>query len=249
MHDFIDAFALAFCVTFLLGSIPFGLIISRVFYKTDIRDHGSGNIGTTNAIRTMGKLGGFSVFILDFGKGLLSGFVGIWIGQLFLRLRGSTAIADELFQILSPAGIAPIGDPADFAVSFTQILLTISFLGCTWGHIFSPWLKFKGGKGIAVAVGCIFVTYGIVGACLELSIFIILVLLTRYVSVGSIAAAIACPFFGLYFFWGNWIAVFFCALAGMTVFWAHRENVKRLLVGKENRIGDKKKAYAEGGKQ
>lgn len=245
MQDFIDAFIVTFVVTFLLGSVPFGLIISKVFYKTDIRDHGSGNIGTTNAIRTMGKIGGFSVFILDFGKGLLSGFVALWIGQLFLTLRGEAAVANEIFSILSPLGVAPLGNPADFSVAFVQILLAVSFLGCVWGHVFSPWLKFKGGKGIAVAVGCVFVAYGIVGACLELAIFIILVLVTRYVSVGSIAAAFACPFFGLYFFWGNWVAVFLCALAGMTVFWAHRENIKRLLAHKENRIGDKKKAQAE----
>ncbi|MEG0619911.1 MAG: glycerol-3-phosphate acyltransferase, partial [Raoultibacter sp.] len=61
-----------FAASFLLGSIPFGVIISKVFYKTDIREHGSGNIGTTNAIRTMGKVGGYSVFVLDFGKGIAS---------------------------------------------------------------------------------------------------------------------------------------------------------------------------------
>ena len=61
-----------FVAAFLLGSIPFGLIISKVFYHTDLREHGSGNIGTTNAIRTMGKVGGYAVFVLDFGKGLLS---------------------------------------------------------------------------------------------------------------------------------------------------------------------------------
>lgn len=241
MQDFIDAFLVTFVLTFLLGSIPFGLIISKVFYKTDIRDHGSGNIGTTNAIRTMGKIGGFSVFILDFLKGILSGFVGLFVGRFFLDLRGETAVADGLFSLLSPFGIVPIGDPADFSVAFTQVLLAVSFLGCAWGHIFSPWLKFKGGKGIAVAVGCLFVTFGVVGACFELAIFIVLVVVTRYVSVGSIAAAAACPFVSLYYFWGNWPAVILCCLAAMTIFWAHRENIQRLLAGSENRIGSKKK--------
>ena len=59
-----------FVVSFLLGSIPWGVIISKVFYHTDIREHGSGNIGTTNAMRTMGKVGGSAVFVLDFGKGI-----------------------------------------------------------------------------------------------------------------------------------------------------------------------------------
>lgn len=247
MQDFIDAFLLTFIVTFLLGSIPFGLIISKVFYKIDIRDHGSGNIGTTNAIRTMGKLGGYAVFLLDFGKGVLSGFVGIWIGQLFLHLRGKDAIAHELFSLLEPFGFGPIGDPSAFSVTFLQILLATSFLGCIWGHIFSPWLKFKGGKGIAVAVGCCFIVFGVVGACLELVIFIVLVVLTRYVSIGSMAAALACPFFSLFYFWGSWIAVFICSVAGLTVFWAHRENLKRLRRGTENRIGDKKKMAASKG--
>ena len=242
MQDFIDAFVVVFVAAFLLGSIPFGLIISKVFYHTDIREHGSGNIGTTNAIRTMGKVGGYSVFVLDFGKGLLSGFLGIWIGQLFFSLHGYGAVAGELTAILAPFRLGPVGDPAELATQFSQVLLAVSFLGCTWGHIFSPWLKFKGGKGIAVAVGCLFVTYGVVGACLELAIFIVLVVATRYVSVGSIAAALACPFFSLYFFWGDWLAVVLCSLAGLTVVWAHRENIKRLLSGTENRIGSKKKA-------
>lgn len=247
MQDFIDAFLLTFVLTFLLGSIPFGLVISKVFYKTDIREHGSGNIGTTNAIRTMGKVGGYAVFLLDFGKGILSGFVGMWIGQAFLYLRGKDAIANELFGLLAPFGFGPLGNPADFNVAFVQILLATSFLGCVWGHIFSPWLKFKGGKGIAVAVGCLFVTFGFIGASLELVIFIVLVVLTRYVSVGSMAAALACPFFSLFYLWGNWIAVILCSVAGLTVFWAHRENLKRLLSGTENRIGDKKKEAASEG--
>ena len=62
-----------FVISFLLGSIPWGVIISKVFYHTDIREHGSGNIGTTNAMRTMGKVGGSAVFVLDFGKGIASG--------------------------------------------------------------------------------------------------------------------------------------------------------------------------------
>lgn len=245
MQDFIDAFVVTFLVTFLIGSIPFGLIISKVFYKTDIRKHGSGNIGTTNAIRTMGKLGGYAVFVLDFGKGILSGFVGLFIGQFFLHVRGQDAVANELFSLLAPFGFGSIGDPGDLAVGFTQALLALSFLGCVWGHVFSPWLKFKGGKGIAVAVGCLFVTFGVVGACLELAIFIILVLTTKYVSVGSIAAAVACPFLALWYFWGNWLAVAFCCLVAITIIWAHRDNIKRLIAGTENRIGDKKRSSSE----
>ena len=197
-----------FVVAFLLGSVPWGLVISKVFYHKDLREEGSGNIGTTNAIRSMGKVGGYAVFVLDFGKGVLSGLIGLWVAQAF-----------------------------GFDDALRGIALAAAFLGCTWGHIFSPWLGFKGGKGIAVAVGCLFVTFGPVGALLELAIFIVLVPLTKYVSVGSMAAALACPFFALYFFWGNWLAWALCAIAGLTVFWAHRENLKRLLAGEERRLG------------
>lgn len=219
MQDLLVAGAL-FVAAFLLGSIPFGLIISKVFYHTDIREHGSGNIGTTNAIRTMGKVGGYSVFVLDFGKGLLSGVLA-WAFSWYLLPGGG----------LEPGSL----------VSY-DTMLTVAFLGCVWGHIFSPWLKFKGGKGIAVAVGCLFVVFGWVGAWLELAIFIVLVVATKYVSVGSIAAAVACPLFSLYYFWGDWAAVALCTIAGLTVVWAHRENIARLRAGTESRIGDKKKA-------
>lgn len=207
-----------FVAAFLLGSIPFGLIISKVFYHTDIRDHGSGNIGTTNAIRTMGKVGGYSVFVLDFGKGLLSGVLA-WAFCWFLLPGG---------------GLVP------GALVTYDTMLAVAFLGCVWGHIFSPWLGFKGGKGIAVAVGCLFVTYGVAGACLELVIFAVLVVATKRVSIGSIAAAAACPFFAWYYFWGDWPAAVLCSIAGLTVVWAHRENIKRLRAGTESRIGDKR---------
>ena len=219
MQDALGAAGL-FVAAFLLGSIPFGLIISKVFYHTDLREHGSGNIGTTNAIRTMGKVGGYAVFVLDFGKGLLSGLLAWWFS----------------WNILPSGGMAP-----GVLVSY-DTMLAVAFLGCVWGHVFSPWLKFKGGKGIAVAVGCLFVTFGWVGAGLELLIFIVLVVATKRVSIGSIAAAAACPFFALYFFWGDWAAVAFCAVAGLTVVWAHRENIKRLRAGTESRIGDRKRA-------
>jgi glycerol-3-phosphate acyltransferase PlsY len=200
-------------VTFLLGSIPWGIIISRLFYKTDIRTVGSGNIGAANALRTLGKRGGAAVFILDFGKGLLAGFFGWFV---FVHLA-----------------------PPDGGLG-QQNFLTAAFFGCSYGHIFSPWLKFKGGKGIAVAVGCLFITFGWFWTLFELGIFIVLVLFTRYVSVGSIAAAVVCPFVSLWLFWGDWLSFAFCAAVGLVIIWAHRGNMKRLREGEEHRLGSKK---------
>ena len=206
-----------FVVSFLLGSIPWGLVISKVFYGKDLRDEGSGNIGTTNAIRAMGKVGGYAVFVLDFGKGLLSAFLATLIAGWF-------------------AGGGPVDE------GLLKLCVGVSFAGCVWGHIFSPWLGFKGGKGIAVAIGNLFITFGVIGAVLELAIFIVLVPATKYVSVGSIASALACPFFALYFFWGNWLAWAFVSAGALTVVWAHRENIARLRAGTERRLGEKKQA-------
>ena len=228
-------FVLLFLIAFLLGSIPWGVIISRAFYHTDVREHGSGNIGTTNAMRTLGKVGGSAVFILDFGKGVLAGVIAtLFASQVLTDLAA-------LRELCIATGITG-PNPDDAAVLFrtTQICLSIAFLGWIWGHIFSPWWKFKGGKGIAVAVGCLVSTFGLTGTLLELAIFIILVATTKYVSVGSIAAAIACPFFALYFFGGNGIAIAVCLIAALTVIWAHRENIARLRAGNENKIGSKK---------
>lgn len=202
--------------TFLLGSMPSGVIIGKVFYHTDIRQQGSGNIGTTNAIRTMGKAGGVTVFVMDFLKGLLAGFLGVW---LFSAMAGTGSFGVEECK-------------------------ACAFIGCAFGHIFSPWLGFHGGKGIAVSVGCLFVTFGPVGALLELGVFIILVLVTRYVSVGSIAAAVVCFPLSTYYFWGHLLAIAVCWLVALAVVWAHRGNIVRLRNGCENRIGDKKRSAA-----
>ncbi|MDO5043272.1 MAG: glycerol-3-phosphate 1-O-acyltransferase PlsY [Slackia sp.] len=210
-----------FVVSFLLGSIPWGVIISKKVYHTDIREHGSGNIGTTNAMRTMGKAGGAAVFVLDFGKGVLSGCVAL----------------AALWFLVPGGGLSP-----DTPVRY-ETMCAIATAGCTLGHIFSPWLHFRGGKGIAVAIGALCVAFGPVGAFVEVfCIFAPLVLITRYVSVGSIASAALCPVIACFLFWGQWPAIALYAITGGVVVWAHRENIKRLLAGTESRVGSKKRA-------
>lgn len=196
--------ALLFAGTFLLGSIPWGVIVSRIGFHKDIRDEGSGNIGATNALRTMGKAGGAAVFLLDLGKGLLAGLL------VTLFTEGSVALA-------------------------------LGFLGCIWGHIFSPWLKFRGGKGISVAVGYLFFLYGPLWALAEIALFALIVALSRYVSAGSVTAAVACPFIALHLFWGQWVTVGIIILAALTVIWAHRSNLRRLKQGTESKLGSRTK--------
>lgn len=201
-----------FVASFLLGSIPWGVVISKAFFKKDIRSEGSGNIGATNAARTLGKKGAAAVFLLDFGKGLLSGWLAL---QCSLHL-------------------------GDWQASLGPVAVSLAFLGVIWGHIFSPWLHFKGGKGISAAVGCLFFVFGWVWALAELALFVAVVAATRRVSAGSIAAAVVCPFLALYLYWGHWVAWVLVTIAACTVIWAHRGNIKRLLEGTESRIGGKK---------
>ena len=210
-------FIVVLVVSFALGSIPWGIVIGRVFYKKDPRDYGSGNIGTTNSIRALGKVGGYAVFVGDFCKGLLSGVIAM-------------LIAGWLAQT------------ADAASLFAQhgTLVSAAFFGCIFGHVFSPWLGFKGGKGIAVAIGCMFISMGPVISIIELVIFAVIVVTTKYVSAGSIASAVACPFFAIYAFWGNPFAWLLTAIPAIVVVWAHRGNIKRLREGTESKIGSKK---------
>lgn len=235
-----------FVVSFLLGSIPWGVVISRLFFHKDIRSEGSGNIGTTNAMRTMGKKGGIAVFALDFAKGVLSGVIALVVA--------SHLVAAEPYEAAGIAAALGAGAPADVeykaammaagGVTVPALCSGLAFLGCIWGHIFSPWLKFKGGKGIAVAVGAMIPLFGIVWTLPEIAIFAVLVVATRYVSVGSLAAAVLCPIIAAYLF----LAACFqpvtfacCTVAALTVIWAHRGNIRRLAAGEERRIGDKKK--------
>ncbi len=214
---------LLFIAAFLLGSIPWGVIISRLAYHKDIRSEGSGNIGTTNAMRTLGKAGGVAVFVLDFGKGLLSG----WLGYVFAGWCAVTLAESDVMALEAAASDA------------FGICLPVAFIGCVLGHVFSPWLKLKGGKGIAVAVGALFFVFGPIPTLIEILLFAVLVVTTRYVSVGSIAAAILCPFLALYLYWGHWLGFALICLTAFVVIWAHRGNIQRLRAGTENRIGRK----------
>lgn len=216
------AFVCVFIVSFLLGSIPWGVVLSRGIYKKDIRDVGSGNIGTTNAVRAMGKAGGALVFLLDMSKGTVAGLIGFFVGDW---LSGGT-------------GTIPFTGP--IPVPIGQLCSALAFAGCTWGHIFTPWLKFKGGKGIAVAFGCELVFFGWMGALIQLAVFIVGVAISRMVSFGSICAAAALPFISLLFYFGNWEVVGIVTLLALTVIWAHRSNISRIRHGEERKIGHKK---------
>jgi len=242
--------AASFFAAFLLGSIPWGVVISRVFYKKDIRDYGSGNIGTTNAYRTMGMVGGTAVFVLDFMKGMLSG----WLALVFAVMASvnlselATTMFVESAQPLSVFGYEVIDNDTLYIVTTHAIglVMSLGLLGCMCGHIFSPWLNFKGGKGIAVAAGCMYYIVGLQGLLVIVGIFALLTITTRYVSVGSISAAIAAPIVAFVVTQGEPCYVFVFILSAALTIWAHRGNIARLRAGNENRIGARKAAVTAG---
>lgn len=196
---------------YLLGSIPFGYLLVRIFLGEDIRRTGSGNIGATNVARTGAKGLGIATLALDALKGLLA----VWIAARF----------------------APSGTPA-------LPYMSVAALAAVVGHMFPVWLKFRGGKGVATALG-VFVLLFPKALLVSLAIFILTVAATRYVSLGSILGAIAFPI-GAYCMerpdW--WALVPTCMIAGLIVV-KHHQNIRRLLSGTENRFGRSNTRTAE----
>ena len=197
-------------VAYLIGSINFSVILSRKMAGFDVREKGSGNAGTTNMLRSVGKKAAAITLVCDILKGVVAILIAMLMNKIFKDSNGAL-----LVQI---AGVAVI-----------------------LGHTFPIFFKFKGGKGVATSLGVLIMSnWQIVLICLVFAL--ILIILTQMVSVGSIAAAILYPVLTLfipqnYIIPGNYI-IYSVILAVIIVF-NHRENVKRLLSGTENRISFK----------
>jgi len=194
--------------SYLLGSIPFGYLIGRIA-GVDIRRTGSGNVGATNVVRVLGKRYGYPVFVLDFFKG----FGAVKISMLLATGPPPAWNSPETFGILA-------------AVSSVV------------GHSYPPWLKFKGGKGVATSGGALFALTAI-GGLIGLAIWIVTFWLTRYVSVASITAALVLPIAILVISRHNESAkaiFYFSVCAAAVVIWRHRSNLSRLMRGTEPRF-------------
>jgi glycerol-3-phosphate acyltransferase PlsY len=176
----------------------------------DIRQHGSGNIGATNVWRVMGRNWGLVAFAADFLKGFLPLYL---VRTLGFPENGSWSIA---------------------------LLLVLGGLAAIIGHNYTPWLGFKGGKGIATSAGVLGALMPWVLA-VALSLWIIATLITRTVSIGSILAAASLAPLAYFFYPGNWIYFGLACLAGGLAVWRHRSNIQRLLAGTESRIEFSKK--------
>lgn len=190
-------------LAYLLGSIPFGLLIGKWVKNIDVRGQGSGNIGATNVARVIGKKWGIFVFCLDVFKGFFAVSLSKWFG-----------FSDALVFLL---------------------LLSLFAIA---GHTFPVWLKFKGGKGVATALG-VFLAVSWMPTLFSFGIWNICFWSTRIISIASILAAFSFPF-SIYFFdrqkqgvgYFLLIAVLLCAF----ILYTHRENIRRLLQGTEKKL-------------
>jgi glycerol-3-phosphate acyltransferase PlsY len=211
---------------YLCGSIPFGLLIAKL-HGVDIRTLGSGNVGATNVARVLSKRWGYSCFILDLLKGFVPSFgAGVVIGCI--RFDGSIAMPTLLQQ------------GAWLSVAASAVV----------GHVFNIWLGFRGGKGVATSLGVglgVFPYFTLPGL-LGFATWIIVTVLSRYVSLGSIVGSSSfLPYFILLHLdeLGElWLFATFASVIVILVNVTHRANIARLLAGTENKIGRKKNGDA-----
>ncbi len=193
-------------LAYLLGSIPFGYLLVKIFRKQDIRATGSGNIGATNVARSGAKGLGVATLLLDLGKAFA---------------------AVKIAQYLAPGNY-------DLAV--------VAAVAAVIGHCFPIWLGFRGGKGVASALGVFLALTPASGACI-FAVFLVVFLITRYVSLASILAAASFPLFGFYFVpFRTPIIIAGFLFIPLLIIVKHHENIRRLVSGTESRFGSRKAA-------
>lgn len=184
-------------VCYLLGAIPFSYLFVRILKGFDIRKHGSGNVGSTNVLRTAGKGVAVAALTGDLMKGVLAAWLGLHFGG--------------------------------------EILAAICAAAAVIGHCWSPFLGFKGGKGVATSAGVMLFLMPKVFLAL-LILFIIIVVISRYVSLASTSVALLFPLMAYIFYKPNYLLIMSFTLAVLVIY-QHRENISRLCNGTEGKIG------------
>lgn len=198
-------------LAYLMGSIPSAIWVGRRFYGIDVREHGSGNAGATNVFRVLGKGPGTVVLLMDIIKGFLSVLLAYEMGRYFAEIGWQSAQMTFFFPVV-------------FGV--------LSVVG----HMLPIFAKFKGGKGVATLFGVIIALDPRV-AGLGLLIFVLVNVITGYVSVGSLMAGLSIPFWFLQVFEyrGDPSIVVFSVSVGILIVYTHRKNIKRLMAGEETK--------------
>lgn len=222
-------------VSYLLGSIPFGYLLVRVFRGEDVRQSGSGNIGATNVSRKSPALG-ILTLLLDAAKGSAAVIVALIVTLSPTPFLFGAAMANIHWGTVLPASSSPY-----FAVP-----AALAALCAVLGHMFPVWLKFRGGKGVATGLGS-FILIAPKAVLVAAAIFVVVVLVFRYVSLGSIVAVALFPTlcWVLNEFGQTWMALAAISLASLAIVLKHHENIRRLLTGTENRFGAKPAAHRE----
>ena len=212
-------------ISYLLGSIPFGYLIVRASKRGDIRETGSGGTGATNVSRRAGKAAGILTLLLD----ALKGAAAVVIAKLILGLPVFAASGTSLYQAATASAV----ENAYWWVAAAAIAAIV-------GHIFPFWLGFRGGKGVATGVG-VFLVLAPLAVVFAAVVFLVIILLTRYVSLGSIVAAATIPIVVLI---QNYISphvefwpLLTAAIVGAAlIILAHRENIARLIHRTESKF-------------
>ena len=202
---------------YLIGAVPFGWLLVKLKTGKDVRSLGSGNIGATNVARVLGGGWFVPVFVLDF----LKGFAPVFWGAPFIAARFPCPVCTHLATALA----------------------VLYGLFATLGHMWPVYLGFKGGKGVATVAGIIF-AMNWMAALITVAVWILVFLPFRYVSLGSLAAAVALPIAQHFTARrlpgsGQWIVTVFFAVASLLVILRHGSNLKRLLAGTETKFGKK----------
>lgn len=198
---------------YLMGSIPTAVWVSKIFFKTDIREHGSGNAGATNVLRTFGTAAAIPVFLIDGAKGY---------GAVML----------SWFTSLAPIDGA---EASEYFVLFRIALMVAAILG----HIFPIFASFRGGKGVASIAGCL-IAIAPIPLCGSFAMFVLFWTLTNYLSLGSIVAALTFPLwmFLYYLCFGDgisWSMMAFSVVVCCTLVNTHKANIARLRAGTESK--------------
>lgn len=223
------AMLLSAVIAYVLGSINFAIIITRAFSGKDIRSFGSGNAGATNVLRSQGKWPALLTFVGDLFKCMLSVFLGGWLLQ-HMQLCPATVSQSQLLMY-DPQNLQLVG-------------AYLAGLFCILGHLYPVFFGFRGGKGVVTTLGMTLLLDWKT-ALILLAIFGIILLITRWVSLGSIVAGILLPpmtFARRFFVYGQqWPTAAFCTavacvIAALIVA-KHRENISRIAKGTENKIG------------
>lgn len=196
----------AYVLAYLLGGIPWALIIGKRFFGLDLRTVGSGNLGATNTFRNLGYRAGIATLLLDAAKGALA----VAAAQLIV----GPAVHGELAYSWARVG---------------------AMMAAALGHSYSPYIRLRGGKGVATSAGALFVLTPL-AASIELAIFIAIVWLTRFVSLGSVVIALVYPVLVYLLYPGDVaLQIMIFVLAALIVI-RHRGNLARILKGQESKI-------------